>query len=129
MSVSLLDRRAAAVAAAIAEAKSVIAGGAMTRAMLERIKSVAIGLAAQTDLFPAEHFPIPTGKSTALYRLSEDADGQFALYAFASAPGKSQTPSPRAAHFLSAVASFRCRCVMRRRLVRRQESRSWPPRR
>jgi len=92
MIASLMDRRAAAVAAAVAEAKGVTARGGVTREALERIKSVVIGLAAQTDLFPAEHFPIPPGKSLALYRLSEDADLSFALYASASMPGEPQPP-------------------------------------
>ena len=89
---SLMDRRAAATAAAVAEAKGILARGGVTREALERVKSVVIGLAAQTDLFPAEHFPIPSGRSAALYRLSEDADRRFALYASANTPGKAQPP-------------------------------------
>ena len=87
-----MDRRASAVTAAIAEVRSIVAGGTVTREMLERIKSVAIGLAAQADLFPAEHFPIPVGKSTALFRLSEDLDRHFALYASANLPGTAPPP-------------------------------------
>ena len=92
MTASVMDRRAAAVAAAVAEAKAIATRDGVTRDALERVKSVVIGLAAQTDLFPTEHFPIPAGKSAAIYRLSEEGDRRFALYASANTPGKAQPP-------------------------------------
>src|SRR5579864_1648039 len=90
--VSIMSRRTAAVAAAIAEAKALESRYGATRDALERIKSIVIGLAAQGDLFPAEHFPIPAGKPAAVYRLSEDRDRRFALYASAGFPGNPQPP-------------------------------------
>ncbi|HUN49143.1 MAG TPA: hypothetical protein VMU85_21595, partial [Stellaceae bacterium] len=92
MAASLMDRRATAVAAAVAEIRDLEARHGASRAALEEIKRVVIGLAAQSELFPAEQFPIPDGDHGAIYRLSEDLDRRFALYASAGAPGKAQPP-------------------------------------
>jgi len=59
---------------------------------LEKIKNLVTELASQTELFPWEHFPLGEGAAPRVYRLSEDADGRFALYASVGAPGKSQPP-------------------------------------
>jgi hypothetical protein len=53
-------------------------------ASLGHIKSELLKLAARTELFPIEDFPSPaigSGKPSCLYRLSEDEDHRFALYA------------------------------------------------
>ena len=50
-----------------------------------------IGLATQSDLFPAEHFKVFGSKGT-IYHLAEDPDGRFALYGSAGVPGKYQPP-------------------------------------
>ena len=92
MTGSLMDRRATAVAAAIAEIRGVESRHGTDRSALEEIKRVVIGLASQTDLFPDEHFPVPPKALGAIYRLSEDADRRFALYASVGAPGRAQPP-------------------------------------
>lgn len=92
MAASLMDRRATAVAAAVADIRGLEARHGAGQAALEEIKRVMIGLASQAELFPAEHFPIPAGDHGAIYRLSEDRDRRFALYASAGAPGKAQPP-------------------------------------
>jgi len=91
MTPTVMDRRAAAVSAAVAEIRTLEARG-VTRETLERIKGVMIGLAEQTDLFPPEHFPVAAGKHGAIYRLAEDRDRRFALYASAAVGGKAQPP-------------------------------------
>src|SRR5258708_25925569 len=64
----------------------------VTRATLDAIKPVLIALAARTELFPPEHFPVAQGGHGKVYRLAEDADRRFALYASAGVPGKAQPP-------------------------------------
>jgi len=57
---------------------------------LTKIKSRLIRLASRTDLFDAKDYPPPApGQKlrSCLYRLSEDADHRFALYANASLGG------------------------------------------
>jgi rhodanese-related sulfurtransferase/predicted metal-dependent enzyme (double-stranded beta helix superfamily) len=92
MTASAMSERAAAVGAAVDQIKHLEAEGGVTRETLERIKTVVIGLAARSELFPAEHFPIPAGSHGAIYRLSEDRDRRFALYASAGIAGKAQPP-------------------------------------
>lgn len=82
--------RALAIAAAVADVRNVEATAGVTRESLERIKQRLIRLAARTDLFTAADFPPPQpgGKlKSCLYRLAEDEDHRFALYANASLGG------------------------------------------
>ena len=92
MTSSAMDERAAAVGSAVEQIKRLEAVGGVTRDALERIKAVVIALAERTELFPPEHFPIPEGSQGAIYRLSEEHDRRFALYASAGSAGKAQPP-------------------------------------
>ena len=91
MTASVMSERAAAVASAVEQIKRLEAGG-VTRETLERVKAVVIDLASRTELFPPEHFPVPAGSHGAIYRLSEERDRRFALYASAGIAGKAQPP-------------------------------------
>lgn len=67
----------------------------MTRHSLAKIRERLLRLAARTELFTAEDFPPPapgSKRTSCLYRLSEDADHRFALYANA-AQGSYDTPA------------------------------------
>ena len=62
----------------------------VTRQGVEAIQKALLELAAREELFPPASLPLPdpaAGQSTRLYRLSEDADHRFALYANASRGG------------------------------------------
>jgi hypothetical protein len=59
---------------------------------LDKIKTLVTELASQPELFPWEHFPLGDGSAPRIYRLSEDSDGRFAMYASVGGPGKSQPP-------------------------------------
>jgi rhodanese-related sulfurtransferase/predicted metal-dependent enzyme (double-stranded beta helix superfamily) len=87
-----MNERAAAVGSAVERIKRLEAEGGVTRETLERIKAVVIALAERTELFPPEHFPVPEGAHGAIYRLSEERDRRFALYASAGIAGKAQPP-------------------------------------
>lgn len=87
--------RRKAIDAAVAEIREIERREGVTRASLEHIKARLIGLAARTDLFNSAEYPPPApgGKRfSCLYRLSEDADHRFALYAN-SALGGHGTPA------------------------------------
>ncbi len=83
--------RAHKVAQTIDAIREISAAG-ISRKSLENIKALLIELASQTELFPWEHFPLGDGSAPRVYRLSEDADGRFAMYASVGVPGKSQPP-------------------------------------
>src|SRR5260370_24387599 len=88
---SVLDRRAEAVTETVARVREIEAAKGVTQAALAEIKSVVIALAQRSELFPREHFPTRNG-SGIVYRLSEDPDQRFALYASAGIPGKAHPP-------------------------------------
>src|SRR3954466_5519265 len=62
----------------------------VTTANLEKIGGLLASLASRADLFPQDEFPL--GPDGGIYRLSEDPDHRFALYASAGGPGKKVQP-------------------------------------
>ncbi len=89
------SERKQAIEAAVADIREIERREGVTRASLANVKARLIRLAARTDLFTAADYPPPPpgGKRhSCLYRLSEDADHRFALYAN-SALGGHGTPA------------------------------------
>ncbi|HLE66171.1 MAG TPA: cysteine dioxygenase [Burkholderiales bacterium] len=81
--------------AAIVDIRRIEASEGVTRESLKHIKQRLIRLAAHKDLFSATEFPPPApgGKrNSCLYRLAEDAEHRFALYANSSS-GSYGTPA------------------------------------
>lgn len=75
---------------AVADIRAIEAADGVTRASLERILARLVALAARDDLFNLDRFPAPPegdARRSCLYRISEDADHRFALYANASRGG------------------------------------------
>ena len=65
----------------------------VNREALEAIKGLLLDLAGRRELFPPGDFPVTEEDGTGvIYRLTEDADHRFALYASTGAPGKSVPP-------------------------------------
>ena len=80
------EERTREIDAAIADIRRIEANG-MSRDTLERMKQRLIKLAARTDLFDPADFPPPApgGKrNSCLYRLAEDQEHRYALYANSS---------------------------------------------
>lgn len=86
---SLHQERAAAVRQLVDQAREIEKGG-VTHATLDRIGGLVAGLARRAELFPQEEFPL--GPDGGIYRLSEDPNHRFALYASAGGPGKKVPP-------------------------------------
>ena len=89
---SLMARRSETIERTLGEVRRIERELGVSRAALDALKPVLIELAAKTELFPPEHFPVASGNTGRVYRLAEDADGRFALYASAGVPGKAQPP-------------------------------------
>jgi predicted metal-dependent enzyme (double-stranded beta helix superfamily) len=82
--------RRKAIETAVADIRDIEKREGVNRAALEKIKARLIELAARTDLFDPKDFPPPEAGQklrSCLYRLSEDPDHRFALYANASLGG------------------------------------------
>ncbi len=87
---SRIDQRRRAIADTVADIRSIEAHEGVNRSALSLIRERLIALAARTDLFSLEDFPPPEAtspKRSAMYRLSEDEDHRFSLYANASQGG------------------------------------------
>ena len=83
----LARRRDEAVAEAIADVRRIEAELGVTRQGVEAIRDRLIELSAQRELFPPAHFPAPgddDAETSYMYRLAQDDDDRFALYAQAS---------------------------------------------
>lgn len=82
--------RAGAITAAVADIRALESEHGVTRDALERIKARLLKLAARRDLFTFADYPAPPSggeRNSTLYRLSEDQDHRFALYANAARGG------------------------------------------
>ncbi len=86
---SLHQERAAAVRQLVDQARELEKTG-VTYQTLDKIGGLLAGLARRVDLFPADEFPL--GADGGIYRLSEDPDHRFTLYASAGGPGKKVPP-------------------------------------
>jgi predicted metal-dependent enzyme (double-stranded beta helix superfamily) len=81
---SLAQARAEAIETTVSKVREIEHKHGVDRAALELMKAELLGLAARTELFPLSDFPPPqpgSARMSCLYRLSEDADHRFALYA------------------------------------------------
>jgi len=78
----------------IAKIRETETQGGVTRDSLEEIKGHLIELATKDGLFPLSDFPLDpqTDGNGVIYRLSEDDDHRFALYASVGMPGKGVRP-------------------------------------
>ena len=86
---NLHQERATAVRQLVDEARRIEKAG-VTTASLDKIGGLLSALASRADLFPQDEFPL--GPDGGIYRLSEDPDHRFALYASAGGPGKKVPP-------------------------------------
>jgi rhodanese-related sulfurtransferase/predicted metal-dependent enzyme (double-stranded beta helix superfamily) len=89
---SLMEERRVAIEDTLAQVRRIESERGVTAAALEAIKPVLIALASRGELFPAEHFPLTSAGEGRVFRLAEDGDRRFALYASAGTPGKAQPP-------------------------------------
>jgi predicted metal-dependent enzyme (double-stranded beta helix superfamily) len=90
----MTGNRTEAVAAAMDDIRRIEADIGVTREGVEAIRDRIIELSQHRDLFPLEDFPSPTADdegTSFLYRLAQDNDDRFALYAQSSI-GQVETP-------------------------------------
>lgn len=90
-----MTTRTEIVAAAMDDIRRIEAELGMTRAGVEAIRDRLVEMASNRDVFDLDDFPMPAeddATKSFLYRLSEDTDGRFALYAQRS-KGAVSTPA------------------------------------
>ncbi|MFT6437765.1 MAG: putative metal-dependent enzyme (double-stranded beta helix superfamily) [Candidatus Azotimanducaceae bacterium] len=91
---SIQQRRTEQIAESIARIREIESDLGVNLKSIDKIKAEVISLAKQKALFPVSEFHLnpETEGSAVIYRLSEDADHRFALYASVGMPGKSVRP-------------------------------------
>ena len=85
-----MEARNHAVAEAMDDIREIESDLGVTRAGVEAIRDRLIELAARRELFPPEDFPPPepgSGESSYMYRLAQDDDDRFVLYAQVTTDG------------------------------------------
>jgi len=90
---TIANDRDRAVAAAVDRIRAIEETDGVNPGALGKMRAVLLELAERRALFPIEDFPIDADDgNSVIYRLSEDADHRFALYASAALPGKGVPP-------------------------------------
>ena len=90
----MTDIRTEAVSAAMNDIRRIEADNGVTREGVTAIRDRIIELSQRRDLFPLHDFPSPAADEAStsfLYRLAQDDDDRFALYA-QSSNGRFETP-------------------------------------
>jgi len=87
---TLHQERARAIRGLVDRARATLARHGEGRAALAEIGADLAKLAGRAELFPQDAYPL--GADGGIYRLSEDPDRRFALYASAGGPGKKVPP-------------------------------------
>ena len=84
MPTSVATQRTAAIKATMADIRAIENDVGVTRPAVDAIRTRLLALAAERELFPLDEFPAPSlagGERSRLYRLAQDDDDRFALYA------------------------------------------------
>ena len=89
---AVMDGRADAVVETVEAVRAIVRESGETPAALQQIKERLIQLASRAELFPESSFPVTSEQVGRIYRLAEDADHRFALFASAGVPGRAAPP-------------------------------------
>ena len=88
----ILEQRNQAVAEAVDRVRLIEQQNGVNYEALGNIRNELIELTQDKELFPRSSFPITDDGGSAVYRISEDSDHRYALYASVGAAGKSVPP-------------------------------------
>ena len=89
---TIIEQRNQAVAETVDRVRLIEQQHGVNYEALGKIRNELIELTRDKELFPRSSFPIADDGGSAVYRISEDADHRYALYASVGAAGKSVPP-------------------------------------
>ena len=89
---TIIEQRDQAVAATVDRVRLIEQQHGVNYDALGKIRDELIELARDKELFPRSSFPVTEDGGSAVYRISEDPDHRYALYASVGAAGKSVPP-------------------------------------
>ena len=89
---TIIEQRNQAVAEAVDRVRLIEQQNGVNYEALGNIRNELIELTQDKELFPRSSFPITDDGGSAVYRISEDSDHRYALYASVGPAGKSVPP-------------------------------------
>ena len=89
---TIIEQRNQAVVEAVDRVRLIEQQNGVNYEALGNIRNELIELTQDKELFPRSSFPITDDGGSAVYRISEDSDHRYALYASVGAAGKSVPP-------------------------------------
>ena len=89
---TIVEQRNQAVAKTVDRVRLIEQQHGVNYEALGKIRNELIELTRDKELFPRSSFPINDDGGSAVYRISEDSDHRYALYASVGAAGKSVPP-------------------------------------
>ena len=89
---TIIEQRNQAVAETVDRVRLIEQQHGVNYEALDKIRNELIQLTRDKELFPRSSFPINDDGGSAVYRISEDSDHRYALYASVGAAGKSVPP-------------------------------------
>jgi rhodanese-related sulfurtransferase/predicted metal-dependent enzyme (double-stranded beta helix superfamily) len=89
---SVMQARYQAVTDFMQEVRSIAGDGQVTPEEMDGMGAALLRLAKRSDLFPEDQFAVVPERLASDFRLAEDADHRFALYASASRPNRATPP-------------------------------------
>ena len=89
---TIIEQRNQAVAETVDRVRLIEQQNGVNYEALGNIRNELIELTQDKELFPRSSFPITGDGGSAVYRISEDSDHRYALYASVGAAGKSVPP-------------------------------------
>ena len=89
---TIIEQRNQAVAETVDRVRLIEQQHGVNYEALGKIRNELIELSRDKELFPRSSFPINDDGGSAVYRISEDSDHRYALYASVGAAGKSVPP-------------------------------------
>ena len=89
---TIIEQRNQAVAETVDRVRLIEQQHGVNYEALDKIRNELVQLTRDKELFPRSSFPINDDGGSAVYRISEDSDHRYALYASVGAAGKSVPP-------------------------------------
>ena len=89
---TIIEQRNQAVAETVDRVRLIEQQHGVNYEALGKIRNELVELTRDKELFPRSSFPINDDGGSAVYRISEDSDHRYALYASVGAAGKSVPP-------------------------------------
>ena len=119
---SIMQARYDVISEFMDDVRQIAGDGQVGPAQLEELGKALLGLAKRTELFPEDEFEVVSSRLATDFRLAENPDHSFALYASASVPNRATPPHNHDTWAIIASVRGRMRNSIFQRVDNRQSS-------